>query len=566
MNSRLSRSSYIIGGGSHVDNSSRYKSTSSSISAIGDKISSSALGNKANYDVRKDPAISAILAEVNGTDYNSPLLLSSNTLSGKSKFTVDSILSPNDGTSSLPMTIGCYGTSGIMSTGDRQARHKSLSATYRENVSSRQRSISPNINSFAQLRTQRTAAAVKAADEVAAKALRSSKPHPFTSDISNLDRPLSSASLLMRPNSASSLPNSSAILTKQVVPIINTPTGPHIPVLSSSLHNTSTISTSNHNMLSKSTSKLNNYDNDDDLVERLRERLMQRDRLATLENKLLGSTSTTNSIPGGNLFNSVGVSSLAEKDYNILNSSMSMTSGPLSIASDLKNNTATSATSIYSSAQNRILHSPTKNVHSGSRLLLSSLSNAEKRSIATGTDTPTYHKTYEKFGRTTPPLPNRNPYSASIEAINSRDEVSLRHSPVKSKNELMEEASEGKIHYCEVHGTLVRSSSSTDLRESGSDVSTFLKSRARHQTLAYGVSASDLGIAKCISSKDSWTNYRGFSSDMSTKIIRDEVGCVKMFYLEAEMKPRILENIIYRQIQISVNVHSVIIMQAEMLS
>ena len=558
MNSRLSRSSYIIGGGSHADNSSRYKSTSSSISAIGDKISSSALGNKTNYDVRKDPAISSILAEVNGTDYNSPLLLSSNTLSGKSKFTVDSILSPNDGTTSLPMTIGSYGTSGIMSTGDRQSRHKSLSATYRENVSSRQRSISPNINSFAQLRSQRTAAAVKAADEIAAKALRSSKPHPFTSDINNLDRPLSSASLLMRPNSASSLPNSSAILTKQVVPIINTPTGPHIPVLSSSLHNTSTLSTSNHNMLSKSTSKLNNYDNDDDLVERLRERLMQRDRLVTLENKLLGSSSTTNSLPGGNLFNSVGVSSLAEKDYNILNSSMSMTSGPLSISSDLKNNTATSATSIYSLAQNKILHSPTKNVHSGSRLLLSSLSNADKRSIATGTDTPTYHKTYGKFGRTTPPSPNRNPYnssieatnrnpySASIEAINSREEVSLRHSPVKSKNELMAEASDGKIHYCEVHGTLVRSSSSTDLRESGSDVSTFLKSRARHQTLAYGVSASDLGIAKCISSKDSWTNYRGFSSDMSTKIIRDEVGCGKMIYLEAELQSHISDYMIYR--------------------
>ena len=240
MSSRISRSSYIIGGGSLADNSLRsYKSTSGSISGLGEKFSASVSGNKTGYDVRLDPAISSILAEVNGTDYSSPAITSSNALIGKSKLSIDKLLSPNDGTTTIPMmSIGAYGASGIMSTGDRQSRHKSLSATYRDNVSSRQRSISPGINTAAQLRSQRTAAAVKAADEVAAKALRSSKPH-LTSDIINsLDRPLSSASLLMRPNSASSLPNSSSILNKQVVPIINTPTGPHIPDLSSSLHNT----------------------------------------------------------------------------------------------------------------------------------------------------------------------------------------------------------------------------------------------------------------------------------------------------------------------------------------
>lgn len=541
MSSRISRSSYIIGGGSLADNSLRsYKSTSGSISGLGEKFSASVSGNKTGYDVRLDPAISSILAEVNGTDYSSPVITSSDALIGKSKLSIDKLLSPNDGTTTIPMSLGAYGTSGIMSTGGRQSRHKSLAATYPENVSSRQRSISPGINTAAQLRSQRTAAAVKAADEVAAKALRSSKPH-LTSDIINsLDRPLSSASLLMRPNSASSLPNSSSILNKQVVPIINTPTGPHIPNLSSSLHNTSTLSTSNHGILSKSTSKLNHYDQDDDLVERLREKLRneeaqrkQRDRLVALENTLLGSSSSTNAIPGEkNMFNSVGVSSSMLKDYNVLDSSISTATGPLSITSDLKNSTATSAIGLYSSSvPNRLYNSPAKNVHSGSRLLLTSLSNEDKRSIATGTDTPTYHKTYEKFGRTTPPMnrtppSNRKTYSASIDAINTREEIPpIRHSPVKSKNELMTEASDGQIHYCEVHGTLVRSSSSTDLRESGSDVSTFLKSRARHQTLAYGVSASDLGIAKqCLSNKDSWVNYRGFSSDMSTKIIRDEVG------------------------------------------
>ena len=163
------------------------------------------------------------------------------------------------------------------------------------------------------------------------------------------------------------------------------------------------------------------------------------------------------------------------------------------------------------------MQSPTKNIHSGSRLLLTSMSNADKRSIATGTDTPTYHKTYEKFGRTTPPM-HRKACNTSVDTTGSRDEIPIKHSPAKSKNELMQEASDGRIHYCEVHGTLVRSSSSTDLRDSGSDVTTFLKSRARHQTLAYGVSASDLGIAKCITNKDSWTNYRGFNSDMSTKV------------------------------------------------
>ena len=534
MSSRISRSSYIIGGGSLADNSLRsYKSTSGSISGLGEKFSASVSGNKTGYDVRLDPAISSILAGVNGTDYSSPVITSSNEIIGKSKLSIDKLLSPNDGTTTIPMSIGAYGASGIMSTGDRQSRHKSLSATYRDNVSSRQRSISPGINTAAQLRSQRTAAAVKAADEVAAKALRSSKPHLTSEIINSLDRPLSSASLLMRPNSASSLPNSSSILNKQVVPIIHTPTGPHIPDLSSSLHNTSALKTSNHSILSKSTSKLNHYDQDDDLVERLRERLMQRDRLVSLENTLLGSSSSTTAIPGEkHLFNSAGVSSSMLKDYNILDSSITTATGPLSITSDLKNSTATSAIGLYSSSvPNRLYNSPAKNVHSGSRLLLTSLSNDDKRSIATGTDTPTYHKTYEKFGRTTPPLnrtppSNRKTYSASIDAINTREEIPpMRHSPVKSKNELMTEASDGQIHYCEVHGTLVRSSSSTDLRESGSDVSTFLKSRARHQTLAYGVSASDLGIAKqCLSNKDSWVNYRGFSSDMSTKIIRDEVG------------------------------------------
>ena len=525
MSSRISRSSYIIGGSGFADGNSRYKSNPSSMSTIGVKNSASLSGSKTGYDVRLDPAISSILAEVNGSDFSSPVINSSNVLVGGSKLTIDKLHSPIDGTTGLPMTIGSYGTNGIISTNNRQSRHKSLTSTYQENISSRHRSISPGINTAAHLRSQRTAAAVKAADEVAAKALRSSKPHhPFTSDVvSSLDRPLSSASLLMRPNSASSLPNSSSLLTKQTVPIIHTPTGSHRQDLASSLHNPSAMLTSNHhNMLSKSTSRLNHYDNDDDLVERLRERLMQRDRLVTLENTLLG----TNTVTAGNAsFNSIGLTSGIEKDYNnILGTSTSIAPGPLLISSDLKNSTATSATGIYSSASNRLLHSPTKNVHSGSRLLLSSLSNADKRSIATGTDTPTYHKTYEKFGRTTPPL-NRKSYSTSIDTITARDEVPvpLKYSPVKSRNELMEEASEGKIHYCEVHGTLVRSSSSTDLRESGSDVSTFLKSRARHQTLAYGVSASDLGIAKCIGNKDSWTNYRGFSSDMSTKVIRDEV-------------------------------------------
>ena len=82
-----------------------------------------------------------------------------------------------------------------------------------------------------------------------------------------------------------------------------------------------------------------------------------------------------------------------------------------------------------------------------------------------------------------------------------------------------------------------------------------------HSFTSYYQTKYSLGIAKCISSKDSWTNYRGFSSDMSTKIIRDEVGCGKMIYLEAELQICISDYIIYRYIQISVIEHSVVIMQ-----
>ena len=80
---------------------------------------------------------------------------------------------------------------------------------------------------------------------------------------------------------------------------------------------------------------------------------------------------------------------------------------------------------------------------------------------------------------------HRNACNTSVDTAGARDEIPIKHSAAKSKNELMQEESDGRIHNCEVHGTLVRSSSSTDLLESGSDVTTFLKSRARHQTLEY---------------------------------------------------------------------------------
>lgn len=526
MSSRISRSSYIIGGsGGLADSGTRiYKENLNSITSGGIKRSTALCGSSIGYDVRLDPAVSSILAEVNGTDFNSTLLNSTNTLSGS--FKENTIFSPTSDVNTLTMsTLGNYGIgAGLTATNNRQSRHKSLTGTYRENFSSRNRSISPGINTAAQLRSQRTAAAVRAADEAAAKALGTSKAPTFASDIMNsLDRPASSASLLMRPASASSLPTVPSVASKQVAPIINTPTGSHRHILRSGMNDPYGLSSSanNHDLISSSTSKIYPTDNDDGLVERLRERLMQRERLATIEHKLLGSSSSTNSIGGGtSSFNSIGLSSSLQKEYNKIGSLTTTMAGSVPLPSELNLNTATSGTGLFSSTSSKLLQSPTKHFHSGSRLLLSSMSNADKRSIATGTDTPTYHKTYDKFGRTTPPM-NRKSFNTS--EIGARDEVPIIHSPVKSKNELMEEASEGKIHYCEVHGTLVRSSSSTDLRESGSDVSTFLRSRARHRTLAYGVSAADLGIAKCIANEDSWTNYRGFNSDMSTKVLRDEV-------------------------------------------
>jgi hypothetical protein len=311
-------------------------------------------------------------------------------------------------------------------------------------------------------------------------------------------------------------------MSKHSVPIINTPTGTHRQILRTNINVPSGISsTLNNHDISSSTSKIYQTDNDDGLIERLRERLMQRERLATLEQQLLGRSSSSNARVGGSSsFNSIGLTTSlmnTEKEYSKMGPSTTITTGTVNLNSDLKFNTATQGPGIFSTASSKLLQSPTKNVHSGSRLLLTSLSNDDKRSIATGTDTPTYHKTYEKFGRTTPPM-HRKACNTSVDITGARDEIPIKHSPAKSKNELLQEASDGRIHYCEVHGTLVRSSSSTDLRESGSDVTTFLKSRARHQTLAYGVSASDLGIAKCITNKDSWTNYRGFTSDMSTKV------------------------------------------------
>ena len=533
MSSRISRSSYILGGGTNslADSSSRiYKTSSSSTSSVGINNNPSSTIASSGYDVRLDPAISSILAGVNGVDFGSPVLNSSRLLGGSLKAT-NLIISPTEESDILQMSsLGNYGSSSTgLTASNRPSRQRSVQSAYRENLSSRNRSISPEINTLSQLRSQRTIAAVRAADHVAAKAIGGTKSSLLASDITNnIDRP-SSASLLMRPNSASSLPTiPSSIMKKQVIPMIHTPTGlSHRQGLrtSSALHDLASVSSlptnHHHEMLSNSTSKIYQNDNDDDgLIERLRERLMHREqseRLAKLEQQILGTSTNPVLATGPSSFKSI--ESSLEKDIGsyIGTKTGGIISSPIvSLTSDYKLNTAnTGSNGLFSSStSSKFIQSPTKTNHSGSRMLATSLTNAEKRSIATGTDTPTYHKTYEKFGRTTPPLLHRG-----------KEELALRQSPVKSKNELMQEASEGKIHYCEVHGTLVRSSSQTDLRESGSDVSNFLRSRARHQTLAYGVSPADLGFGRCTnSSKESWTNYRGFNSDMSTKVLREEVG------------------------------------------
>ena len=532
MSSRISRSSYILGGGTNslADSSSRiYKTSSSSTSSVGINNNPSSTVASSGYDVRLDPAISSILAGVNGVDFGSPVLNSSRLLGGSLKAT-NLIISPTEESDILQMSsLGNYGSSSTgLTASNRPSRQRSIQSAYRENLSSRNRSISPEINTLSQLRSQRTIAAVRAADHVAAKAIGGTKSSLLASDITNnIDRP-SSASLLMRPNSASSLPTiPSSIMKKQVIPMIHTPTGlSHRQGLrtSSALHDLASVSSlptnHHHEMLSNSTSKIYQNDNDDDgLIERLRERLMHREqseRLAKLEQQILGTSTNPVLATGPSSFKSI--ESSLEKDIGsyIGTKTGGIISSPIvSLTSDYKLNTAnTGSNGLFSSStSSKFIQSPTKTNHSGSRMLATSLTNAEKRSIATGTDTPTYHKTYEKFGRTTPPLLHRG-----------KEELALRQSPVKSKNELMQEASEGKIHYCEVHGTLVRSSSQTDLRESGSDVSNFLRSRARHQTLAYGVSPADLGFGRCTnSSKESWTNYRGFNSDMSTKVLREEV-------------------------------------------
>ena len=530
MSSRISRSSYILGGGTNslADSSSRiYKTSSSSTSSVGINNNPSATIASSGYDVRLDPAISSILAGVNGVDFGSPVLNSSRLLGGSLKAN-NLIISPTEESDILQMSsLGNYGGSTGLTASNRPSRQRSIQSAYRENLSSRNRSISPEINSLSHLRSQRTIAAVRAADHVAAKAIGGTKSSLLASDITNnIDRP-SSASLLMRPNSASSLPTiPSSIMKKQVIPMIHTPTGLSQRQglrTSSALHDLASVSSlpnHHHEMLSNSTSKIYQNDNDDDgLIERLRERLMHREqheRLAKLEQQILGTSTNPVLATGPSSFKSI--ESSLEKDIGsyIGTKTAGMISSPIvNLTSDYKLNTAnTGSNGLFSSSTtSKFIQSPTKTIHSGSRILASSLTNAEKRSIATGTDTPTYHKTYEKFGRTTPPLLHRG-----------KEELSLKQSPVKSKNELMQEASEGKIHYCEVHGTLVRSSSQTDLRESGSDVSNFLRSRARHQTLAYGVSPADLGFGRCNnSSKESWTNYRGFNSDMSTKVLREEV-------------------------------------------
>ena len=528
MSSRISRSSYILGGGTNslADSSSRiYKTSSSSTSSVGINNNPSSTIASSGYDVRLDPAISSILAGVNGVDFGSPVLNSSRLLGGSLKAS-NLIISPTEESDILQMSsLGNYGSSSTgLTASNRPSRQRSITSAYRENLSSRNRSISPEINTLSQLRSQRTIAAVRAADHVAAKAIGATKSSLLASDITNnIDRP-SSASLLMRPNSASSLPTiPSSIKKKQVIPIIHTPTGLSQRQglrTSSALHDLASVSS--HEMLSNSTSKIYQNDNDDDgLIERLRERLMQREqseRLAKLEQQILGTSTNPVLETGPSSFKSI--ESTLEKDIGsyIGTKTGGIISSPIvNLTSDYKLNTAnnTGSNGLFSSSttSTKFIQSPTKTIHSGSRILATSLTNAEKRSIATGTDTPTYHKTYEKFGRTTPPL-----------LLRGKEELSLKPSPVKSKNELMQEASEGKIHYCEVHGTLVRSSSQTDLRESGSDVSNFLRSRARHQTLAYGVSPADLGFGRCTNpTKESWTNYRGFNSDMSTKVLREEV-------------------------------------------
>ena len=531
MCSRVSRSGYISGSSSSIsDSGARIYQTSSNLIASGTPKKSALIGGSSfNYDVRLDPAISSILAGVNGVDLDTPILNSSgSTLSAN--LGAKAFLSPiGDSATAVPMTtLASYSSvGGLTAIGSRQSRHRSLTDTYHGNVSSRNRSISPVIPTVSQLRSQRTAAAVRAADQVAAKALGATPTTTLTSDIAgSLDRPSSSTSLLMRPASAASLPASIGVSRQG---ILHTPTNLHRQIPTASLNHMSGVSSTlnHHDVNSTADSKFLQHNDDDDLVKRLRERVTQRERLASLEQQLLGLPSSKLTVGGASSLNMVGLPSSLDKDYTKLNSTSAITTSTFPFTSDLKFNTASPANSGLFCSTSSKLQSPTKGIHSGSRLLGTSLSNAEKRSIATGTDTPTYHKTYEKFGRTTPP-PHHKTFNASIDTTAAREEVPFRQaSPVRSKNELMQEASNGKIHYCEVHGTLVRSSSSTDLRESDSDVSTFLKRRARHQTLAYGVSASDLGVAKCIS--NNWANYRGFNSDMSIKIAGADVSCGSIF-------------------------------------
>ena len=79
MCSRVSRSGYISGSSSSIsDSGARIYQTSSNLIASGTPKKSALIGGSSfNYDVRLDPAISSILAGVNGVDLGTPILNSS---------------------------------------------------------------------------------------------------------------------------------------------------------------------------------------------------------------------------------------------------------------------------------------------------------------------------------------------------------------------------------------------------------------------------------------------------------------------------------------------------------
>ena len=293
-------------------------------------------------------------------------------------------------------------------------------------------------------------------------------------------------------------------------------------------------------------SSFHHHDKDDEVFNAIRNRILQRsavDRIATAANLPVSIVNDTFRSTSGPIPTSTFISEL--KDVPTYTSGIRIPTDAASIKPEinysalLANSSAAAAAHEAEEIKNQI--------------------RAVKRSIGTET-----HTEIVRARDTTSPLHHHHHHTSSSSSSNARlSRSDDRHHRSSRKRHESEESGDHCCHHSRpVHSChsrpLVRSNSFTNLRDGEAEAETRDNSgggggggggtkrlRARHQTLAYGVSASDLGVAVAKLNPESWStedfqasipllpigtatpaapqddfrqrsrNLRGFNSDMS---------------------------------------------------